>query len=99
MIAQEIPSELETCIDHGEPIRVKAPIGFRIRNKSISFLIGLIRPFKILFGGFGEIVIINEIVPRIIGRIDVDHLHLVQVGLLKKLQSFEVVALNVEVLR
>ena len=49
--------------------------------------------------GLGEVVVIHEVVARVVRRVDVDHLHFAQVVLAQQLQHFEVVALNVEVLR
>ena len=42
-------------------------------------------------------VVVDEVMASVIGRVDVDHLHLAQIGLLKELQHLQVVALDVQV--
>ena len=45
-----------------------------------------------------EIIMIHKIIARVIWRVNVYHLDLAHVGVLKQLQDFEVVALDIEVL-
>ncbi len=47
----------------------------------------------------GKVIVIHKVIPRIIRRIDINHLHLAEIRLLQQFQHFEVVALNIEVLR
>lgn len=42
-------------------------------------------------------VVVDEVVAGVIGRVDVDHLHLAQVALLEELQHLQVVPLDVQV--
>ncbi len=45
-----------------------------------------------------EIIIIHKIITRIIRRVDVNHLHLAEVGLAENFQDIKVVALDIKVL-
>ena len=66
-----------------------------------SFGIGLcclLGHFLIASHGIGKIVRINEVVAGVVGRIDIDHLHLPVVGSLQELQHLQIVALNVQIL-
>ena len=40
-------------------------------------------------------VVVDKVVTGVVGRVDVDHLHLAQIGLLEQLEHLQVVALNV----
>ena len=42
-------------------------------------------------------VVVDEVVAGVIGRVDVDHLHLAQIGLLEQLEHLQVVALDIQV--
>ena len=46
-----------------------------------------------------KIVPVDEIIARVVGRIDIDHLHLAEIALLQEFQHFQIVTLNIEVLR
>ena len=59
---------------------------------------GLLGHFFIASHGIGKIVRINEVVAGVVGRIDIDHLHLPVVGGLQELQHLQIVALNVQIL-
>ncbi|WP_315437285.1 hypothetical protein [uncultured Selenomonas sp.] len=46
-----------------------------------------------------KVVIVHEaVIPRVVGWVDIDHLHLAEVGLLQQFQHIEIVPLDVEVL-
>jgi len=55
--------------------------------------------FLIILAGDGEVVVVDEVVAGLVGRIDIDHLDLPEAVLLEELAGgLEVVALDVEVL-
>ena len=78
---------------------MEAAVTFGVGHEAVALLVLLSAVVDIVAGGLGEVVVIHEIVARVVGRVNVDHLHLPQVVLTQQFQHFEVVALNVEVLR
>lgn len=74
-------------------------VGFGIRDKSLARFRYLSRMLQILSGGFGKFIIINEIVPCVVWRVDVDEFDLAEVGFLKQFECVEVVTLDKQVLR
>ena len=77
---------------------MKTTIALRICHHAISAFIVIARLHSPLSTLHTEIVIVDKIIARIIGRINVDHLDLAQIGFLQELQHFQIVALDVEVL-
>jgi len=47
---------------------------------------------------FVKVIMIHKIIPCIIWRINIYHLHLTHIGVLEQLQNFEVIALDIEIL-
>ena len=45
-----------------------------------------------------EMVVVDKVVAGVVGRVDIDHLHLAQIAFLQQLQHLQVVALDVQVL-
>ena len=41
-------------------------------------------------------VVVDEVMTSIVGRVDIDHLHLAQIRLLQELEHFQIVALDVQ---
>ena len=79
---------------------MKPWIGRRIFRKSlIPFLIKQPHPLRELFLRHIKTIVIDEIIPRIIRRIDIDHLHLPQVRLLQELQCLQIIPFDIEILR
>ena len=77
---------------------MEASIAFRIGDELAAFIIIIA---ALGFGGgdgFAEIVFVDEIVSRVVWRIDVDELDLAGVVLAQELQRVEVVSLDVQVL-
>jgi hypothetical protein len=62
-----------------------AAVGFSIFKQPVFFLIEQTQLFLVILLRDLEIVAVYKIVPGIVGGIDVDHLHLVQVGVLEEL--------------
>ena len=76
---------------------METTIALCVCYKPISLFVILTAVPHIFVSTLGKIVLIDKIVSRIIRRINVDHLHLAQIGLLQELQHFQIIALNVEV--
>ena len=53
---------------------------------------------EVVVARLGEVVVVDEVVAGVVGRVDVDELDLAEVRLLEQLQRLEVVALDEEVL-
>lgn len=53
----------------------------------------------VVFFPHAEFVFVDEVMARIVWRVDVNHFHFAEVGLLEELQYVEIVAFNVKILR
>ena len=78
---------------------MKAAVGVGVRAELAAFGINLAGILQIGLQGLAVVVRVDEVVAGVVGRIDIDHLDLAQVGLLQELQDLKVVALDDEVLR
>lgn len=74
-------------------------IGVRILEKAITQFIHISSKQVFLRLRTSKIIMIHEVITRIIRRINIYHLHLTEIRLLEQFQHFEVVALDIEVLR
>ena len=76
---------------------MKSPVGIRVLEQAVLVLV--VHPHLLVFLLLRahEVVGVDEVVARVVRRVDVDHLHLAQIRLLQELEHFEVVALDVEV--
>ena len=92
VIPQKICRQPQAGIHHIEPVGVVAAHGFWVG------LGGLLGDFLVPGYGISEIVGIDKIVAGIVGRVDVDHLHLAVISRLQQLQDLQVVTLDVKVL-
>ena len=77
---------------------MKAAIAFGVCHHTVAFFIILTAIIHIFRRTLGKIVLIDKIIACVIGRINVDHLDLAQIGFLQELQHFQIIALDVEVL-
>ena len=77
---------------------MKATIALSVGHKPVAFFVILATIIHIVRRTLCKIVLIDKIVACIIGRINVDHLDLAQIGFLQELQHFQIIALDVEVL-
>ena len=82
-------------INHRAPIRMVSTIRICILTISITQFIHISSGFIFLFLRTSKVIMIHEVIPRIIRRIDVNHLHLTKIRLLEQFQHFKVVALNI----
>ena len=74
-------------------------IRIRILDKAITQFIHISCKQVFLSLRTSKIIMIHEVIPRIIRRVDINHFHLTEIRLLEQFQHFKVVALNVEILR
>ena len=77
---------------------METTIALRICHHAIAFFIVLAAVAHVILGALCKIILIDKIIACIIGRVNVDHLDLAQIGLLQELQHFQIIALDVEVL-
>ena len=52
----------------------------------------------VIFNRVLEAVLVHEVMAGVVGRINIDHLHLAVVAALQELQHFKVIALDIKVL-
>ncbi len=76
---------------------MKSTIRLSISYHPIPLFVSFARSTLIGFLFGGEVVFIDKIIPGVVGRVDVDHFHLPEVGFLEELEGVEVVAFDVEV--
>lgn len=91
IISQQFPGKSEPRIHHGAPIAVIAAIrvGIRLVRETCLFLV--------ILDCVAELVLVDKVMPRVIRRVDIDHLDLAVVAALQQLQHLEVVALDIDV--
>ena len=77
---------------------MEAPVAIRIGYQTIPLIILLTAVFYIVICGLCEIILIHEVIPGVIRRIDIDHLHLAKIVLTQKFQDVKVVSLDIKVL-
>lgn len=76
---------------------MEPPIAFAVLHQPVPFFIPLAAVLGILPHTLGKIVFIDEIIAGVVGRIDVDHLYLAQVGFPEDFQGIQVIPFNVNV--
>ena len=96
ILSEEITRQGETGVHHREPVGVVATGGLGVRGEALAVrsLTGLL---EVAGERIGEVVFVDEVVPRVVRGIDVDHLDLAQIRLLEELQDFEVVPFDDQV--
>ena len=77
---------------------MKTTVALGIRDHTISGFIVLPAACKILCRALRKVILIDKVIAGIVGRINVYHLDLAEIGLLQKFQDFQIIALNVEIL-
>ena len=77
---------------------MKPPIAVCVLKQMILVLI--VHPHLFIFFTLRahKIIGIDKIIPRIVRRVDVNHLHLAEIALLQNFQRSQIVALNIQVL-
>ena len=89
-----MPRKLQAGIHHVQPVGVKPPAGIGIAA-DLAATIGLPREFQVVLDVVLEVVRVDEVLARVVRRVDVDELDLAGVVLAQELQRVEVVALDV----
>ena len=74
-------------------------IRFRILHHALTIFVDDASSLVLFALSAMEIIMIHEIITCIVRWIDVYHLHLTHIGVLEQFQHFEVVALDIEILR
>ena len=77
---------------------MKTTIALRICHHTVTFFIILAAVSHVVLGALCKVILIDKIIACIIGRVNVDHLDLTQIGFLQELQHFQIIALDIEVL-
>ena len=77
---------------------MKATIAFGVGHHAVAFFVILAAVSHVILGALCKIILIDKVIACIIGRVNVDHLDLAQIGFLQELQNFQVIALNIKVL-
>ena len=77
---------------------MKSPAAVGIPEQSVAFLIHAGGRFLIFCRISAEIIFIDKIISRIIGRIDIYDFYLLQITLLQKLENVKIIALEIEIL-
>ncbi len=98
ILRQQRTSHHEPWINHITPIRMEASTCFGVLEIFVSQFIHSATCLVILFRRHSKIIMIDKVVTRIIGRVDIDHLHLAHIRTLQQFQHFEVVTLDIQVL-
>src|SRR5690349_3902062 len=70
-----------------------------VTGQQISFGIHLPGQLKIGFKRVRVVIGVDEVLPCIVGRIDIDQFHAAEVWLKQKLQNFEVITFNEDISR
>ena len=99
VLAHQIPCQLEPRIHHVEPVGVEAAGGFGVGADLAAVTIDLAGELQVVSDIVAEVVRVDEVLAGVVGRVDVDELHLAGVGFLEELEDFEIVALDHEVAR
>ena len=77
---------------------MKPPVAVEIGHKSIALIVILSAVGKVFSRTFSEIILIYKIVAGVIGRVNIDHFDLAEIGFLQEFEHVEVIALNIQVL-
>lgn len=99
IVAQQFLSDFQSRVHHIEPIGVEASVGGGVAGESIALVVVVAGDGAVFLAGLGEVVLVDEVIAGVVGRVDVDHLDLAPVVVAEELQHIQVIPLNVEVLR
>lgn len=102
ILRKKIASDFESRIYHIQPIGVKTTIGFGVALHGVIvhlIAIGIKRSIALLelIFALSEIIIIDEVITCIIGRVNVNHLDTTEVGFAENFEDIEVIALNIKI--
>ena len=102
VLAKQVACQKEAWIHHVQPVAVLVPAGIgaqAIISHNITLIISDARLCIIATACLLEIVVVNEIITSIVGRVDIDHLNLAIIRLVQNLQRRQVIALDKHIAR
>ncbi len=76
---------------------MEASVCIGILEQAVFVLVEHAHLLVFLFLRAHKIIGIDEVVARVIRRVDINHLHLAEIAFLQELEHFQIVALDVEV--
>ena len=98
VVAQELAREEEAGVHHRQPVRMVAPAGLGVAGEDVALGVDLARLLQVGLERLAVVVLVDEVVAGVVGRVDVDHLDLAHIGLVEELEHLQVLALDEEVL-
>jgi len=102
VLAEQVACQEEAWIHHVQPVAVLMPAGIGVQTvipHNITLIIGDTCFRLITTACLLEVVIVDEIITGIVGRVDIDHLDLAVIRLVQDLQRRQVVALDKHIAR
>ena len=78
---------------------MEAPVAVRVLHQPVALLVVLPAARHVAVRVLGKVVFIHEIVARVVRRVDVDHLHLAQIGFPQQLEHIQIIPLDIKVFR
>ena len=78
---------------------MEAPIRFCILHQAVALFIGLAAILLIFIGVLREVIVVHKVIPRVIRRVNINHLHFSKIRFPNHFQHIKVIALDVKVLR
>ncbi len=87
---KQVSQQQQSRVDHRAPIGMEAAVGGGVLHQPATLLI-------VVGPGTREVVVVEEVVARVVGRVDVDELDLAGVGGTQELEGIQIVSLDVEV--
>ncbi len=97
--SKQIARKFETRIEHVEPVGVVPAFGFSIRGKFLAVAARLLRPPEIVRDAVFEVIRVDEVMARVVRRIDVNELDVAVIVLLEHLEDLEVIAFDESIRR
>mgnify|MGYP007068092815 FL=1 len=82
VVAQELAGEAEAGVHHRKPLGVESTVRLLIGGEGAALTVDLACAAQVVLQRLGEIVVVDEIVTGVVGRVDVDHLDLAVIRLL-----------------
>ena len=97
VVPQKISCKVEARKHHIQPVRMKSSDRVRVGAESAPRAVNLAGAGKVGILAFGKFVGVNELLPCVVGRIDIDHFDFAEIRLLQQLQDFEIFAFDKDV--
>ena len=81
VVAQQLPGQRQAGVDHVQPGAVPAPFVTAVGTRAVT-------------AAGAEIIVVQEVAAGVVGRVDVDHLHPLQIAFSQTLEHRQVVAFD-----